>query len=130
MQSLTPPADLYTKIIDRVTYEQEIRSAKRRLYGYGAALAVLMVSFIPFFESLYDQAQVSGLPQFLSLLSTDFGAVTSHAGDYTMSLLEAVPSFMATVVAVMLIGITFALVRAMRAWLDVRVINSHFNRLT
>jgi ABC-type nitrate/sulfonate/bicarbonate transport system permease component len=130
MQTLTPPQDLYARIIDRVTYEQEIRSAKRRLYAYGASLAVLMVSFVPFFESLYDQVQSSGLPQFLGLLSTDFSTVTSHAGDYTMSLLEAVPVLMVSVVAAILIGITFALVKGMRAWLDVRVINSNFNRLT
>jgi hypothetical protein len=130
MQTLTPPQDLYSRICDRVTYEQQIRRAQHRLYGYGAALVVLMVSFVPFFESLYAQTRDSGLVQFTGLLFTDFSAVASNARDYALSLVEAVPMLMATVVAAMLIGIVFAMVRTLRAWLDVRLIHRNFNHLT
>ena len=129
MQALTPPQDLYARICDRVTYEQQIKRAQRRLYSYGAALVVLMVSSVPFFESLYQQARDSGLGQFAGLLFTDFSVVASNARDYALSLAEAVPMLMATVVAAMLIGIVFVLVRTMRAWVDVRVIHRHFHNL-
>ena len=130
MQTITPSPDLYARILDRITYEQQLRKAKRRLYGYGAALAVLMVSFVPFCESLYAQVRDSGLLQFMGLLSTDFSAVVNHAGDFTLSIIEALPVFAAVLVSLTLMGIIFALFKAMRALADVRGINSGLGRLT
>ncbi|KKR91756.1 MAG: hypothetical protein UU95_C0003G0036 [Parcubacteria group bacterium GW2011_GWC2_42_12] len=88
---IEPSADLYDRIINRISREQKLMILKRRLILRSAGLLLSSFVFIPLTFKLYADIVQSGLMQFLSLLSTDLNIVMANVGDYTLTLLESAP---------------------------------------
>ncbi len=104
------PADLYQKVIFRLEKEAEEREKRQRLILAVGSLIASFAILIPAGLNLKVQLSASGLPQFLSLIFSDFSIVAAHYRSFLLSLVESFP-FFAT--AFLLFGL-FLLVESIR----------------
>ena len=86
-----PPVGLFGRIILAIKREQELRNSKRLAFGF---LALLVISFIaaPFSWTLFfGQMAESGVLQFISVATSDFGTFLSIWPDSVMAIAESLP---------------------------------------
>lgn len=86
-----PPTGLFDKIMSRIHEEEQIMSIKKRLFLFSITVLVSTGAFIPVINAFQADFAQSGLVQFLSLLSSDLGAVMASWQDFGLAILESVP---------------------------------------
>ena len=102
--SLAPPNGLLNKIMARIREEERLLSLKRWLVLFSAAVMISAGAFIPAINAFRAEFTQSGIGQFLSLIVTDSGVVTTHWQDFGLALLESLPAVSAiALLATMLI---------------------------
>lgn len=108
LQPPEPPAGLAGRIVERITVERHLRAARLRLIAFGCLLTGVAAAVIPVVRSVQSSVAGAGLPQFTSLLFSDFGAVLSYWDSFLLALLEALPATgIATILALLLVSARF-----------------------
>ena len=91
MQILTPPEGLYSRIINRINYEQKLLQLKRRLFLSAFFLIGASFTSIPLYRDFALQIKQGEFIQFFTLLFTDYKIISSYLSDYLLSLVESLP---------------------------------------
>jgi hypothetical protein len=103
------PADLFSKILFRLAYEQEqslIKKLKYQLFGSVVFFAAALSSLVLAVKTSILSNSTS--LKFISLAFTDFGAVLHNWKDYSFSVLETLPlDTMAFVIGALLATVLF-----------------------
>jgi len=101
---ISPPPELFDKVITRIRIEERVRSAKRRAILFTLTLALSLGTLIPSVRSAHAAIDASGFFNFASLLFSDLHVVMASWQDFALSLLEAVPALnLAAVLAVIFV---------------------------
>lgn len=106
-----PPPHLLPKILQRIhTLEQS--KLRRRRIGYSIATLFSFIGLVGTFLLTHTAIIESGFGQFLSLIFSDFGILSSSWGTFGMTLLETLPvtSFILCLTAAL------AFLSSLRAW--------------
>ncbi|MGC9602741.1 MAG: hypothetical protein ABSE76_03340 [Minisyncoccia bacterium] len=91
LQSTEPRAGLYFAIMERIAYAKR-RKARVRT-GLFAALAVVSgAALIPALQYTAEQFYVSGFYDYLTLVFSDRGFVLTYWRQFSLSLVESLPS--------------------------------------
>lgn len=104
---IQPKADLYDRIINRISQEERVNILKKRLILDFFGLVLSLTAFIPLTIKLFSDMAYSGLTQFLSLFFTDFSIVMANIGDYVLGLLESTPAVSLALVLTTLLALVF-----------------------
>ena len=115
---LQPRADLYDRIIKRISREEKLMILKRRLILESSGLLLSFFVFIPLAIRLYSDVIKSGMMQFFSLIFTDFNIVMDNAGDYALTLLESTPILSLALVLAAVLAVTFYIAKLEDAYFD------------
>lgn len=100
-----PPAGLFDRIIVAVRHEQELRNTKRLAFGFLALLAISLTA-APFSWALFfGKMAESGVPQFISVMTSDLGTFLSLWPDSVMAVAESLP---VTAIAIFSVNIILA----------------------
>jgi len=117
-----PRADLYDRVINRISREEKLMILKRKLILESLGLVVSFFVFIPLTLKLLSDIANSGLTQFLSLLFTDFSIVMADMGNYALSLLESTPALSLSLALAALLAIVFSLAKFADSYSDFKKI--------
>ncbi|MDD5527657.1 MAG: hypothetical protein PHO56_01630 [Patescibacteria group bacterium] len=111
-----PSPDLYDRVINRINYEHKLLLLKRKLFGYLAGFTLSLIAFVPLFGRLHQDIVQSALPQFFSLIFSDFNSVISNLGDFFWLILESIPAASAALTLLALTAFVFSLVKVFYFW--------------
>ena len=120
MDQLTPPPELYGRIINQIQYEQQLLRMKRRLVFYGLLLATSLSVFVLAFKNFFVQASQSGFLQLVRLLTTDFHLITTNFSDYLLSVAEALPAISLILVGTVLLSALFSIIKLVNYLLKIK----------
>jgi len=115
-----PSPDLYDRVINRINYEHKLLLLKRKLFGYLAGFTLSLVAFIPLFGRFHEDIVQSALPQFFSLIFSDFSSVVSNSGDFFWLILESIPAASAALTLLALTAFIFSLIKIFYSWSEFR----------
>jgi hypothetical protein len=115
-----PPSDLYDRIINRINYEHKLLLLKRKLFGYLAGFILSLAAFIPLAGRFHQDVVQSSLPQFFSLIFSNFSSVISNIGDFFWVILESIPAASASLTLLALTAFVFSLVKFLNFWSEFR----------
>lgn len=87
------PADLFQKVLTRLDREVERQARQKRIALAAGFFVMALAVLIPSGLALPGQITTSGLPQFLSLIFSDFSVVVAHYQSFLLSVLEVFPFF-------------------------------------
>ncbi len=87
-----PPEELFGKIMHRISKEQRLLRAKRRIIIFSIGLFGSLLAFIPTFHMLRTGIIESGFIEFFSLLFSDSWVVMTYWQNFILTLLESIPS--------------------------------------
>ncbi len=90
------PDGLLQKVLLRLEAEARLRSLRRKFVLATAVFLATLGATVPVLRSFWVDLSGSGFPQYLSLFFYDFRSVLSNWQDYSLSLLESLPVFKAT----------------------------------
>jgi hypothetical protein len=100
---LTPPRELYDKILFRVEKER-VRAARIRLALFGVTSFASFIALFPALQYATRGFYQSGSYEYLSLVFSDGTALLPYWKEFFFTILESMPVFeMATVLAVVYI---------------------------
>ncbi|MDP2736898.1 MAG: hypothetical protein Q8O59_03950 [bacterium] len=119
---IQPRADLYDRVINRISREEKLMILKKKLILESFGLVISFFVFIPLTLKLLSDIAKSGLTQFLSLLFTDFSIVMSDIGNYVLSLLESTPALSLSLVLAALLATIFSLAKLTDSYSDFKKI--------
>jgi len=119
--SPTPSADLFNKIMKRISTEKKLIAIKRRIMIFTVVAVFSIVALIPTLNSLWINLSNSGFVQFFSLLFSDGGMMLSYWQSFSLALLESLPIL--DVVAILAI-ILACLISIRFVFKDIKNINS------
>ncbi len=91
IEEITPPADLFDRIMLRLADERRFRTARRKFIIALALSAIVFAIGIPLASSVAYDFIHSGFSTYASLLLSDFGTVMQSWQDFGLSLLESFP---------------------------------------
>lgn len=103
--NIEPPANLFDAIMARISEEERFLSVKKRLVLFSATILVSAGAAIPAANVLGREFAQSGFSHFLSLMFSDFGAVTANWQDFGLLLLESLPA--ASIAAFFAVALVF-----------------------
>ncbi|MCL5435465.1 MAG: hypothetical protein M1275_00025 [Patescibacteria group bacterium] len=86
-----PSSQLFEMVMARLDRERSLSALRRRLVIANIFLAVCFVGAIPLFRAAVLEFSRSGFMQYLSLLFSDFKAVSVYWQDLALSLAESLP---------------------------------------
>lgn len=86
-----PSPQLFKTVMARLDRERSLSALRRRLVVANIFLGVCLVSAIPLFREAALEFSRSGFMQYLSLLLSDFKAVSVYWQDLALSLVESLP---------------------------------------
>ena len=115
---IQPKADLYDRVINRISREEKLMIIKRRLILQSSVFIMSFFIFIPLSLRLSVDITKSGLTQFLSLLFTDFSVIMANIGDYVLSLLESTPALSLSLTSAALLVLVFAMAKLVDSYGD------------
>jgi hypothetical protein len=115
-----PSPDLLDRVINRINYEHKLLLLKRKLLGYAAGFALSLLVFIPLFSRFQQDVVQSALPQFLSLIFSDFSSVVSNIGDFFWVILESIPAASGALTLLALMAFIFSLVKIFYFWNELK----------
>ena len=95
---------------------------KRRLIIESFGLVMSFFVFIPLTIKLLADIAASGLTQFLSLLSSDFGFIMANIGDYLLTLLESTPVLSLSLALAALLALVFSSAKLADSYSDFKKI--------
>lgn len=104
-----PKAGLYQAILERIAYARQ-RSARVRTALFGALALLSCVALVPAVQYAAEQFYASGFYDYLTLIASDRGFVLMYWRQFSLSLIESLPSLALLV----LLPIAFALVYSLR----------------
>lgn len=102
-----PPVGLFDRIILVIKKEQEVRHAKRLIFGF---FFLLIISFgaTPFsWAMLAEQTESSRVLYFLSAATSDFGIFFAFWQDFVLAIIESLPIMGITVFTLNMILVIF-----------------------
>lgn len=85
------PAGLYQAILSRVAYAKR-RAARIRTVLFGVLALTCAVLLVPVLQYAAEQFYASGFYNYLTLIISDRGFVFTYWQQFTLSLLESLPS--------------------------------------
>jgi hypothetical protein len=115
-----PSSDLYDRIINRINYEHKLLLLKRKLFGYLVSFAVSLAAFIPLAGKFHRDIAQSALPQFVSLIFSDFHSVVANGVDFFWVILESIPAASAALTLLALTIFIFSLIKFFYFWTEFR----------
>jgi hypothetical protein len=115
-----PSPDLYDRVINRINYEHKLLLLKRKLFGYLISFILSFSAFIPLFGRFHQDIIQSALPQFFSLIFTDFSVVISNIGDFFWLILESIPAASMALTTLALTVFAFSLIKVFCFWMEFR----------
>jgi len=115
-----PAPDLLDRVINRINYEHKLLLLKRKLLGYAASFTLSLAAFIPLLGRFHQDVAKSDLPQFFSLIFSDFGSVISNISDFFWLILESVPAASTALTLIALSAFVFSLVKVYSSWNEFR----------
>jgi hypothetical protein len=118
--SQLPSSDLYDRVINRINYEHKLLLLKRKLFGYLASFALSFAAFFPLLSRFHQDIVQSALPQFFSLIFSDFSNVASNIGDFFWLILESIPAASAALTLLALTAFILSLVKVFNFWTEFR----------
>ena len=105
-QDLKPPPELFGRIILAIKREQELQQKKKFLFGF-FFLLLASAFLLPFsWSMLVSQLKNSGILHFISVVTGDFGTFLTVWQDFTLAILESLPT---TAILFFLTNLTFFL---------------------
>jgi hypothetical protein len=105
-QDLKPPSELFGRIILAIKREQEFQQKKKFLFGF-FFLLLASAFLLPFsWSMLVSQLKNSGILHFISVVTGDFGTFLTVWQDFTLAILESLPT---TAILFFLTNLTFFL---------------------
>ena len=116
----SPSPDLLDRVISRINYEHKLFLLKRKLFGYLASFTLSLAAFIPLAGRFHKDIVQSALPQFFSLIFSDFSNVVSNLGDFFWLILESIPAASAALTTLALTAFVFSLVKVFSFWIEFR----------
>jgi hypothetical protein len=91
LQTIEPAAGLYGAVMERIAYAKR-RQARMRS-GLFAALAIVSgAALVPAFQYTAEQFYVSGFYDYFTLVFSDRGFVLTYWRQFSLSLVESLPS--------------------------------------
>jgi hypothetical protein len=115
-----PSPELYDRVINRINYEHKLLLLKRKLFGYLAGFILSFIAFIPLFYRFHQDIVRSSLPQFFSLIFSDFSNVFFNISDFFWLILESIPAASTALTLLALTAFVFSLVKAFYSWTEFR----------
>lgn len=89
---LEPPAELFSRVMSRLSQENKIALVKRRLILFSVILALSAIASFPTVNILQKELAVSGFWQYVKLLFSDFGTTITYWKDFGLLILETLPA--------------------------------------
>lgn len=115
-----PSPDLYDRVINRINYEHKLFLLKRKILGYLAAFSLSFAAFVLLAGRFHQDVVQSALPQFISLIFSDFSNVISNSVDFFWVILESIPAASGAFTLLALIAFVFSLVKFFNFWSEFR----------
>ncbi|HTX86968.1 MAG TPA: hypothetical protein VMC41_02805 [Candidatus Nanoarchaeia archaeon] len=115
-----PSSELYGRIINRINYEHKLLLLKRKLFGYLSGFIVSLAAFVPLFGRFHQDISQSALPQFFSLIFSDFHGVIGSGVDFFWLILESIPAASTALTALALTAFIFTLIKFFYSWSEFR----------
>jgi len=115
-----PSPDLYDRVINRINYEHKLLLLKRKLFGCFAGFSLSLAAFIPLLGRFHQDIIQSSLPQFFSLIFSDFSYVVSNISDFFWLILESIPAASTGLTLLALTAFVFSLVKVFNFWFEFR----------
>lgn len=110
--------DLYERVINRINYEHKLLLLKRKIFGYLIAFSLSFAAFIPLLLRLDKDVIQSDLPQFISLIFSDFNSISSNISDFFWIILESIPAASTALTMLALTIFVFSLVKIYNFWTE------------
>ncbi|MCL5666200.1 MAG: hypothetical protein M1383_00260 [Patescibacteria group bacterium] len=120
MQDLTPPPELFGRIISQIHTEQRLQILKKRLAFYVVAFTVSLPALLFLLKDLSMQINRTGFFQMLQLAYTDFRVVSANFSDYFLSLVESLPSISAAFTGIVLLSLLFSLAKLLSCGWEIK----------
>lgn len=89
--NLTPPPQLYTKVLSEIAYRQKMSALKKKLAVFGLLFFLNLILIAPAIASFKQQIMKSGFGQYIALAILDLKDLGRYWQDLLMSLLESLP---------------------------------------
>jgi hypothetical protein len=115
-----PSPELYHRVINRINYEHKLLLLKRKIFGYLAGFVLSFAAFVPLLGRLHQDMIQSGLPQFFSLIFSDFNSVVSDSVDFFWLILESIPAASAGLTLLALTVFIFSLFKVFDFWIELQ----------
>ena len=109
LHTLEPKSGLYRAILERVALAKR-RSARLHAGLFGALAIISGVALVPAMQYAAQQFYASGFYDYLTLISSDNNFVLTYWREFSLSLVESLPSL----ALLLVLPITFVLVYSLR----------------
>ncbi|KPJ55901.1 hypothetical protein AMJ49_06125 [Parcubacteria bacterium DG_74_2] len=110
LESKEPPVGLFDRIILAIKREQELRHAKRLLFGF-LSLSLISLVATPISGVMFiNQIENSGIIHFISTAISDFGIFLTMWQDFSLAIIESLP-LMDMIVFLLSLGISIFTLR-------------------
>jgi hypothetical protein len=86
------PDYLYKKVMDRIGLERKLMSIRRKVYLYSSATVVSFSALVAAFYYIQLEMASSGFMNYFSLLFSDMDVVLISWQNFSITLLEALPT--------------------------------------
>lgn len=101
------PPGLLQKVLFRLEAEARLRAFRRRFVLAAVVFSVILGAAVLVLRSFWLDLSGSGFVQYSSLFFYDFKSVASNWQDYSLSLLESLPVFKASLSLGVMLGLLF-----------------------
>jgi len=118
-----PPADLYDRVINRINYEHRRGILKRSLLLYFSGFLLSLGTFSQLIVKSYEAIVRAGLPEIFSLVFTNFNLVMSNISDFTMLILESLPSLFLALSFSILMILIFSFGKLFGSLMELKTLN-------
>lgn len=112
LEDVNPPKDLKDKILKSVETAIERKNRNRKIIGF-SIFSISMISFVDFAIMAIRELQQSGFSAYLSLIFSDSKLVLGNLGEFTLSLIDSLPTFAITITLVSILVILISIKYAM-----------------
>ena len=116
------PPELYERVINRINYEHKILLLKRKIFAYLGGFSLSLIAFIPLLAHFRQDIIQSSLPQFISLIFSDFSSIRANLGDFSWLILESIPAASAGLTLLALTAFVFSLFKFYNFWTEFRAL--------
>lgn len=93
LQEPAPSAGLSDRVIASIKADRKWRQIHLRVYAYLAIFVFSSIALIPSVLLVRNNLSGTGFTQYFSLLFTDFSVIMGYWQNYSLTLLESLPTF-------------------------------------